>query len=48
MINRFYVFFVQKNGNKYLCIDDESEILKKYNQVLMELNVLLRKLVTVM
>ena len=34
MINRFYDFFEQKNGDKYLNIDDTSDILKKYNQVL--------------
>ena len=34
MINRFYGFFEQKNGEKYLNIDDtSSEILKKYNEV---------------
>ena len=34
MINRFYGFFEEKNGDKYLNIDDtSSEILKKYNQV---------------
>ena len=34
MINRFYGFFEQKNGEKYLNIGDtSSEILKKYNEL---------------
>ena len=34
MINRTYGYVEEKNGNKYLNIDDtNNEILKKYNQV---------------
>ena len=34
MINRIHGYAEEKNGNKYLNIDDaNSEILKKYNQV---------------
>ena len=37
MINRFYGCFKsdseQKNSDKYLCIDDNTETLKKYSQV---------------
>ena len=33
MINRFYGSISEKNGNKYLTIPDNSEVLKKYEKV---------------
>ena len=45
MINRTYGYVEEKNGNKYLNIDDTiSEILKKYNQVFNKIKYHIKKI----
>ena len=46
--NRVYGYVSEKNGVRFLKIDKGDSLLKKYDQVLLVLNIILKKLIILM